>query len=225
MKPELDRVKSDLETIQKAMGVAPSLGRDWLQWLRRDKWFSLWWCVPGFIIVAAALAPLDHAQKYWGLVSNQWAAVLVTISMLTIAGAHGRKVTGKDGRSESAIREAKRICGMDRQGLIFGLASIVQLAVYFFWGRQYHIAAEPFWSGLFVIMGSTYLVVALVARAWILLGWAVPFLAYGLCLPMTGGAVKLNGVLFGMMFILVALMFSLIQMLQIRKAEREHAAH
>jgi hypothetical protein len=224
MKLEIDRVKNDLETIQKAMGMAPALGREWLEWLKRDKWFSLWWCVPGLIIVAATLAPLDHAQKYWGLVSSQWAGILVSVSMLVIAGVHSRKVTGKDGRSESAIREAKRIAGMDRQGLIFGLASLVQLAVYFFWGRQYHIAGEAFWAGLFIIMGSTYLVVALAARAWVLLGWAVPFLAYGLCLPMTGGTGKINGVLFGMMFVLVALMFSLIQMLQIRKLESEHAA-
>jgi hypothetical protein len=225
MKPELDRVKNDLETIQKAMGIAPSLGRDWLEWLKRDKWFGLWWCVPGLILVAAALAPLNHAQKYWGLVSDQWAGILIIISMLAIAAAHTRKVTGKDGRSEGAIREAKRACGLDRQGFVFGLASLVQLAVYFFWGKQYHIAAEPFWAGLFVIMGSTYFVVALAARAWTLLGWAIPFLVYGLCLPMIGGAEKINGVLFGMMFILVALMFSLIQMLQIRKLESEHAAH
>jgi hypothetical protein len=225
MKPELDRVKNDLETIQKAMGMAPALGHDWLQWLKRDKWFSLWWCVPGLIIMAAALAPLDHAQKYWGLVSNQWAAILVILSMLTIATAHSRKVTGNDGRSESAIREARRICGFDRQGFIFGLASLVQLAVYFFLGKQYHINFEAFWSGLFIITGSTYLVVALAARAWTLLGWALPLLAYGLCVPMTGGAGKLNGLLFGMMFILVALSFSLIQVLQIRKFESEHAAH
>jgi hypothetical protein len=225
MKPELDRVKNDLETIQKAMGIAPSLGRDWLEWLKRDRWFSLWWCVPGFIIVAAALAPMDHTEKFGGFVLNQWAGVLVAISMFIIMVAHTRKVKGNDGRSEGAIREAKRVFGMDRQGLICGVASLVQLAVYFLWGKQYHLAFQPFWSGLFVIMGSTYLVVALTAGAWTLLGWAIPFLAYGLCLPMTGDAEKLNGVLFGMMFILVALMFSLIQMLQIRKWESEHAAH
>ena len=225
MKPELDRVKNDLETIQKAMGIAPSLGQEWLQWLKRDKWFSLWWCVPGLIIIAATLAPLDHAQKYWGLVSDQWAGILIALSMLAIAAVHGRKVTGKDGRSESEIREAKRITGLDRQGFKFGLASLVQLAVYFYWAKQYHIAFQPFWAGLFIIMGSTNLVVALAARAWTLLGWALPLLAYGLCLPVTGDAPKLNGVLFGMMFILVALSFSLIQVLQIRKLESEHAAH
>lgn len=225
MKPELDRVKNDLETIQKAMGFAPAMGREWLQWLKRDKWFSLWWCVPGCIMIAAALAPLGHTQKYWGLVPDQWVGILVAVTMLAIASVHTRKVTGRDGRPESMIREAKRINGMDSQGLKFGLASLVQLLVYFVWGRQYHIAAQPFWAGLFVIMGSTYLVVALSAKAWMLLGWAIPFLVYGLCLPMMGGAAKVNGILLGMMFIAVALSFSLIQSLQIRKLESEHAAH
>src|SRR5882724_6645647 len=113
MKPELDRVKNDLETMQKAMGIAPSLGRDWLEWLKRDKWFSLWWCVPGFIIVAAALLPMEHTEKFGGLVLNQWAGILVAISMCIIMVAQTRKVKGNDGRSEGAIREAKRVFGMD----------------------------------------------------------------------------------------------------------------
>ena len=225
MKPELDRVKSDLETIQKAMGLAPSMGREWLEWMKHDKWFSLWWCLPGLILIVAALAPFDRAQRYWGLVTEQWAGIFVAVVMLGIAFAHGRKVAGKDGRSESTIREAKRINGMDNQGFKFGLALLVQLVVYFVWGKQYNIAAGPFWAGLFVVTGSTCLVVALSVRAWTLLGWAVPFLAYGLCLPMTGGAGKVNGVLFGLMFIAVALSFSLIQVWQIRKLESEHAAH
>jgi len=225
MKPELDRVKNDLETIQKAMGFAPAMGREWLQWLKRDKWFSLWWCLPGCIVIAAALTPFDHVQKYWGLVLDQWAGILVAVTMLVIAGVHARKVTGKDGRPEGMIREAKRINGMDNQGFRFGLALLVQLVVYFAWGRQYHVASAPFWAGLFVIMGSTCLVVALAARAWMLLGWAIPFLAYGLCLPMAGEAGKVNGILLGSMFIAVALSFSLIQSLQIRKIESEHVAH
>jgi hypothetical protein len=225
MKPEIDRVRNDLETIQKAMGFAPALGREWLQWLKRDKWFSLWWCVPGCILIAAALAPFNRDQKYLGLVPEQWAGILVAISMLIIAMVHGRKVAGKDGRPEGVIREARRINGMDNQGIKFGLALLAQLLVYFVWGRQYHVPAEPFWAGLFVVLGSTCLAVALSARAWMLLGWAIPFLAYGLCLPMSGGSGKINGVLFGMMFIAVALSFSLIQSLQIRKSESEHVAH
>jgi hypothetical protein len=223
MKVELDRVKNDLETIQKAMGMSPSLGREWLQWLKRDKWFSLWWCVPGLILIASAVVPLDHAHKYSGLVVDQWAGIVVAVTMLIIAYVYGRRVAGNDGRSDGAIREAKRINGMDRQGFVFGLTSLIQVIVYGFWGWQHHIAFETFWAGLFIVLGSTYLIVALAARAWMLLGWAIPFLAYGLCFPVTVGAGKV--VLFGAMFIAVALSFSLIQVLQIRKLENEHVAH
>jgi len=76
---------------------------------------------------------------------------------------------------------------------------------------------------MFIVMGSTYLIVALAARAWTLLGWALPFLVYGLCLPLTVGAGKV--ILFGVMFIAVALSFSLIQVWQIRKFESEHVAN
>jgi hypothetical protein len=223
MKIELDRLKSDLETIQKAMGVSPSLGRDWLEWLKRDKWFSLWWCVPGLILIASALAPLDLTRKYAGLVLDQWAGLLVALTMLVIAYVHGRRVAGRNGRSDAAVREGRRINGMDRQGFVFGLASLIQVVVYGFWSWQHHIAFETLWTGMFIVMGSTYLIVALAARAWTLLGWALPFLAYGLCLPLAGGTGKV--VLFGLMFMAVALSFSLIQVLQIRKFEREHVAH
>jgi hypothetical protein len=223
MKIEFDRVKNDLETIQKAMGLSPSLGREWLQWLKRDKWFSFWWCAPGLILIVSALLPVDHAQKYAGLLVNQWAGILVALAMLIITWVYGRKVAGRDGRSDGAIREAKRINGMDRQGFLFGLASLIQVVLYGFWSWQHHIAFETFWAGMFIVVGSTYLIVALAVRAWMLLGWALPFLAYGLCLPLTVGAGKV--VLFGVMFIAVALSFSLIQVLQIRKLESEHVAH
>ncbi len=223
MKFEFDRVKNDLDTIQKAMGLSPSLGREWLQWLKRDKWFSLWWCLPGLILIASALAPMDHTQKIAGLVVNQWAGILVAVTMLIIAWVYGRKVAGQDGRSDGVIREAKRINGMDRQGFVFGVASLIQVVVYGLWSWQHHIAFETFWPGMFMVMGSTYLIVALAARAWTLLGWALPFLVYGLCLPLTVGAGKV--ILFGVMFIAVALSFSLIQVWQIRKFESEHVAH
>src|SRR5689334_360344 len=107
MKPELDRVRNDLETIQKAMGLTPSLGREWIDWMKRDQWFSLWWCLPGLILVAAALAPLDPSQKYWGLVVNQWAGILVAGTMTAIAVVYSRRIVRRDGRPENVIREAK----------------------------------------------------------------------------------------------------------------------
>ena len=225
MKPELDRVKNDLETMQKALGLAPSMGRDWIQWMRRDKWFSLWWCLPGFLLIAAALWPHDPAQRYGGLVLDQWAGLLVAAIMLGITFVHTRKVTANDGRPEGLIRESKRINGLSAQGLGFSLAFAAQLLFYFAWGKQYHIAFEPFWSGLFLLAGSSCLVSAISARAWTLLGWAIPFLGYGLCLPLVQGHGKVNGVLFGAMFIAIALSFSFIAVLQIRAVERQNDAH
>ena len=224
MKPELDRVKSDLETMKKALGLAPSLGREWIQWMKREKWFSLWWCLPGFILITAALWPHDHTQGYWGLLLDQWAGILVAAVMLGIARAHGRRVTAGDGRPDGLIREAKRANGMTAQGVWFGMAVFAQLVFYFVWARQYRIAVEPFWAGLFLLMGSSCLVAALSARAWTLLGWGIPFLGYGLCLPLVQAHGKVNGVLFGLMFIAVALSFSLIAVLQIRIIERQHVA-
>jgi hypothetical protein len=224
MKPELDRVKSDLETMQKALGLAPSMGREWIEWMKRDRWFSLWWCLPGFILIAAALVPHDHVTRYGGLVFDQWAGLSVATVMLGIAVAHGRKVTANDGRPEGLKRESKRINGMSAEGLWFGLALLTQVSLYFLWGRQYRIAFEPFWAGLFILTGSSCLVAAVSARAWTLLGWAIPFLGYGLCLPLVQGHGKVNGVLFGMMFIAVALSFSFIAVMQIRNLEHQHDA-
>jgi len=224
MKPELDRVKNDLETMQKALGLAPSMGREWIQWMKRDKWFSLWWCLPGFILIGAALLPLDHAKRYWGLVPDQWAGLLVAAVMLGITFVHARKVTANDGRPEGLIRESKRINGMSAQGLWFSLGIVVQLLFYFIWGRQYRIGFEPFWAGLFLLTGSSCLVAAVSARAWTLLGWAIPFLGYGFCLPLVEGHGRVNGVMFGMMFIAVALSFSFIAVLQIRTMERQNDA-
>jgi hypothetical protein len=224
MKPELDRVKNDLETMQKALGLAPSMGREWIQWMKRDKWCGLWWCLPGFILIAAALWPHDHTKRFLGLVLDQWAALLVITVMLAIAVAATRKVTAEDGRPEGLIRESKRINGMTAQGFWFSMALVVQLLFYFIWGKQYHIAAEAFWSGLFILMGSSCLAAAVSARAWTLLGWAIPFLGYGCCLSLVQGHGKVNGVLLGVMFIAVALSFSLIAVMQIRILERQHDA-
>jgi hypothetical protein len=225
MKPEIDRVKNDLETMQKALGLAPALGREWIQWMKRDQWFNLWWCLPGFILIAAALLPFDHAQRYWGLVPDQWAGLLVAAVMLVISVVQTRKATASDGRPEGLIRESKRINGMTPQGVWFNVGLVAQLLFYFVWGRQYRIAFEPFWAGLFLLTGSSCLIVAVTSKVWTLLGWAIPFLGYGFCLPLVQGHGKVNGVLLGMMFIAVALSFSCISVLQIRRLERQNDAH
>jgi hypothetical protein len=194
--PELDRVKRDVETIQRAMGLAPSMGREWIAWMKRDRWFSLWWCLPGLILIASALLPLDNAEKYFGLAPGQWAGVLTAVVMLGITAVHSRKVVANDGRPPAMIRECKRINGMSGEGLWFSLALLVQVLLYFIWAKHYHIGFEAFWAGLFISTGATCLVASVSTKVWSLLGWAIPFLVYGLCLPLAEAHHKVNGVLY-----------------------------
>jgi len=225
MKPEIDRVKNDLDTMQKALGLVPSMGREWIHWMKRDKWFNLWWCLPGFICIVAALLPFDHANRYAGLVPDQWAGLLVAAVMLVMTTVQTRKVTANDGRPEGLIRESKRINGLTAQGMWFGAALATQAILYFVWCRHYQIGFEPFWAGFFLLMGSSCLLAAVASKVWTLLGWAIPFLGYGLCLPLVQSHGKVNGVLLGLMFIAVALSFSFISVLQIRLLERQNDAH
>jgi hypothetical protein len=225
MNDELERMRNDLEVIQKAMGLGLAAGRDWIPWMRRARWTSLWWCLPGFICIVSALLPFDRARRHLGLVGEQWAGLLVAASLVALAILHGRQVARKDGRPEGLVREARRSAGMTTQGFWFGVAAVAEVAAYFFWGWRYHIAFEPFWAGLFVLFGSTCLVAAATAGARMLLGYGIPFLAYGLLLPLAGGNHTAGGVLFGAMFVGVALCFSLIQASQIRRIERQHESH
>ena len=63
MKPELDRVKSDLHTIERALGISAGMGRDWIRWMKRDRWIGLWWSLPGLILIGGALLPIDRATR------------------------------------------------------------------------------------------------------------------------------------------------------------------
>jgi hypothetical protein len=201
MKQELDRVKNDVETMQRAMGLPPSSGREWIPWMKRDSWFSLWWCLPGFVLIVAALLPAK--------------------SVLGLAGLYSRQAKGKDGRPEGMVQEWKRMYGKSAEGRC-AMALAVPLVLYFVWGTHYHVGPMAFWTGLFILLGSIMLMAALAARAWVLLGYAIPFLAYGLCMPLAHGSHKAFGVLFGMMFIAVGLSFSIIQICQIRQIERQN---
>jgi len=225
MKQELDRVKSDVETIQKAMGLSPSMGRDWIQWMKRDNWLNLWWCLPGFILIASALLPLGNTERYFGLVLAQWTGLLVAALMLGITILSIRKMTGNDGRPESLIREYKRIHGLDAQGRWFGLVLLMEFLLYLIWTKQYGIDFQAFWSGLWIIMGSSCLIGAVASKAWPLLGWAIPFLAYGLFQTAIPGQGKVSGIPLGMMFVAVALSFSIIQVWQIRKIAGQNDTH
>jgi hypothetical protein len=225
MKQELDQIKNDVDTIQKALGLAPSIGREWIQWMKRDNWLNFMWLLPGLILIISGLLPLDEGKRYFGLVLAQWVGILVATVMLGITAVYFRKITSNDGRPESLVREYKRINGLDRKGSWLNLALLLGLVLYFIWGRQYQIPFGALWSGLFIFMGSSLLVVAFASRVWLLLGWAIPFIAYGLfqtLLPATG---KVNGIALGVMFVAVALSFSVIQVFQIRRIEHQDGAH
>jgi hypothetical protein len=225
MKQELDRIKIDVDTIQRALGLAPSIGREWIQWMKRDNWLNFMWLLPGLILIISGLLPLDDGKRYFGLALAQWVGILVATVMLGITAVYFRKITSNDGRPESLVREYKRINGLDRKGSWLNLALLLGLVLYFIWGRQYQIPFGALWSGLFIFMGSSLLVVAFASRVWLLLGWAIPFIAYGLfqtLLPATG---KVNGIALGVMFVAVALSFSVIQVFQIRRIEHQDGAH
>ena len=170
MNEELARVKRDVETIQEVMGLAPSFRQDWIRWMKRDNWLNLWWCVPGLIILASALLPLNRHVTLFGLVADQWAGILVAAALLGIASLHSRQMKGKDGRPASMVRESRRTYGMTGQGLWFSLALVIQLLVFFLWSKQHQIQFEPLWTGFFLLSGSTCLVAALTARAPVLFG-------------------------------------------------------
>ena len=226
MNKEIDRIKNDVETIQKTLGLPPAVGRDWVHWMQSDCWFHLWWCLPGAIIVIAALLPVDPHARYFGLMLNQWAAILCAASLLGIAIAASWRTKGKDGRPEAMVREQMR---MGRAAWVFSSGLYVQILLYFLWGWRSHVPFEAFWGGLFLVMGSTLLIGALVARAWGALGFAMPFIAYGLCVILVPHAVvphsKVNGVLFGSMFIAIGLCFTFLEAARIRQVKSDHEAH
>jgi len=225
MKTEIDRIKSDVEIMRKAMGLPPSLGREWFKWMKRDRWVGIWWAVPGLILILEAVAPIDRTVRYLGLVADQWTGLLVAATLLAPASVQIRRVSAKDGRLEGMIREVKRVNGMTRQGMWAGAAQVLQMALYFAWGRHYHIPFAAFWPGLYVLMGTTLLVVAFISEIWLMLGYAIPFTLYGLCLPLVETHHKVNGLLLGLMFVAIALSFSPIQILQIRQVERQNESH
>jgi hypothetical protein len=141
--------------------------------------------------------------------------------MLTILVFSIRKMTADDGRPQSLVREYKRFLGIDARGKWTSLALALGFLLYFAWARHFQIRLEAFWSGLFILAGSTFLVLAVVSRLWSSLGWAIPLLGYGLyaMLPMGNG--KISGLPLGIMFIAIALCCSLIQAWQIRRLERQ----
>jgi len=225
MKQELDRVKNDIETIQKAIGLAPSLAQEWIRWMKRDNWLNLWWCLPGTMLIASSFLPSGNTEQYFGLALAQWTGVLVAAVMLGILIVSIRKMTANDGRPQGLIREYKRFLGIDAHGKWVSLVLVLEFLLYFLWARHFRISLGAFWSGIFILMGSTYLVVAVISRIWLLLGVAIPILVYGLFEALLASKGKISGIPLGIMFIGIGLSCSIIQAWQIRQIERQHESH
>jgi hypothetical protein len=225
MKQELDRVKNDVETMQKAMGLAPSVGREWIPWMKRDNWLNLWWCLPGIMLIASSFLPSGNAKKYFGLVLAQWTGILVAAAMLGVMIISIRKMTANDGRPQSLIREYKRYWGIDAHGKWVSLVLMLEFVLYFVWARHFQIGLGAFWSGIYILAGSTYIVLAAISKLWLLLGVAIPILSYGLFEALLSGKGKISGIPLGIMFIGIGLACAIIQVWQIRQIERQNESH
>jgi hypothetical protein len=220
MKPELDRVKNDLETMQKAIGLTSPPGRDWIHWLNRDKWLNFWWAVPGLMLIAASLAPLDDTRKFLGLIASQWVGLAVAGVLLGMLFFWG-KMMRSDARPPAVVREYKRI---NSQASLFLVGFIAQIALYFAWGVQHSIAGGPFTAGLWIMCGSAMLLLATVTKGWVYLAWAFPMIAFGLCQPLLEGRGQ-GGLWLGVVFIVAAFLSWSIQGVQSRMIEKQHGAH
>src|SRR5262249_31015867 len=144
MKPQLDRVKQDLDTIQNALGLTPPLMRDCVRWMRRDNWLNLCWCLPGVILICSALLPPAPGGRLLGLALGQWTGLLVAAAMLVITVACVRRGTRLDGRPASLIRDFKRVNGLTIQGAGLGLVLALELLLYFAWGEQFQVGFAAF---------------------------------------------------------------------------------
>lgn len=221
MNREIDRVKTDLETIQKAIGPAPNFGREWLQWLKRDNWSSLWWCLPGIIYIMGALLPFDDTKKHFGLLPDKWICVLAAGVTLGILFRSQRRLFWNAARPAGLVRVQKKI---NARVYWLQLAIFVQFSLYFIWAKQSGITGQPAIVGLyFLVIGSAGMVVGILWNAWTVFGWAIAFLICGVCQPaMVHG--RSNGILLtlGMLFIIGSLLSSVFQALQLRKIEGQH---
>jgi hypothetical protein len=220
MKPEIERVKNDLETMQKAMGTEPAFGRDWAKWLRRDNWLTLWWLLPAAILLATIFLPRDNSERYWGLKLEQWIGVLVALVLVGMLVFWNRAITRRSGRPDGLVREYKRINTMSWW---FLLPFFAQIALYFAWAHQHGLKGMAVMSGLWLMCAFSLAMMAVLTRLWLYLGWALPMAAYAFLLPQVTH--EWGGAALGALFVVATLLSWLIISLQVRILERKHDAH
>lgn len=220
MKPEIERVKSDLETIQKAMGTEPAFGRDWAKWIRRDNWLSFWWLLPAAILLATSFVHWEGSVRYLGLKPEQWAGALVTAVLIGMLVFWNRAVTRRNGRPDGLVREYKRLNTLSGWYLI---PFLVQFALYFAWTSQHALSGMTVMSGLWLMSACSLATMAVLTRLWLYLGWAVPMAAYAFVLPSVSH--QWGGAVLGALFVVSALLSWLITSVQVRFLEKQHDAH
>jgi len=225
MNHDINRVKGDLETLQNAMGLGRAGSRDWAPWLKRDRWLNWWWAIPGLLLMASGVLLPAGTQRFLGLLPAQLTGIAVGISAISVVLFHIRKTTSNDGRPASLIREYKRFWGIDSHGAWVAMTLMLELFLYFFWAVHFHISTEAFIPGIFIIMGSSYLVVAVLGKLWLLLGCGIPLLGYGLYTAMLHGQGDVRRIPLGLMFVGMAALCFLIQGWQIRQIERQDESH
>lgn len=220
MKPEIERVKNDLETIQKAMGTEPSFGKDWAKWLRRDNWLNLWWLLPATLLLASTFVPWGNGAKYWGLAPQQWAGVLVAAVLFGMLLFWNRAVMRRDGRPDGLVREYKKINAL---GAWFLIPFLGQIAIYFLWASQHGLPGKTVMSGLWLVCASSLATLAVVTRLWLYLGWALPMVIYAFLLPRVSR--EWGGAALGGLFVIAAFLSWLITAFQVRVWESKHVTH
>lgn len=220
MKPEFERVKNDLETIQKAMGSEPSFGRDWAKWIRRDNWMNLWWLLPAAILLPTVFLRLESTERYFGLKLEQWMGVLVTAVLIGIWVFWNRAVMRRNGRPDGLVREYKRLNTLSGRYLVSFFA---QFVLYFAWASQQGLSGNNMMSGLCLMGAFSLGTMAVLTRLWMYLGWAVPMAAYAFLLPHVSQ--QWGGAAMGALLVVSALLSWLITSVQVRFLEKQNDAH
>ncbi len=197
---EVQRVKDDLATLQRAAGLESLVGRE-------DVWANLAIAAAGVVAVVWALLPHGMPQQ-WGMVP----LVLVVLSYLTWQRARHRQSTGR-----SAIERKKY------SAELAGVAVVIVLAlVYRLWANELGISREVAGGAAFFILGAAIVVFCLRERQrWPELGTAVPIMACGLAIPMLSVS---TWVLLGGTFAVGGAVTAGLTAYQIRMDANDHAA-
>ncbi len=197
---EVQRVKEDLATLQRAAGLESLVGRE-------DVWANLAVAAAGVVAVVWALLPHGMPQQ-WGIVP----LVLVVLSYLIWQRARHRQSTGR-----SAIERKKYSAELAGVILITALALVYRL-----WANELGISRAVAGGAAFFILGAAIVVFGLRERErWPELGMAIPIMLCGLAIPLLSVS---TWVLLGSTFAVGGAVTAGLTAYQIRLDANAHAA-